>query len=132
MTVSHLYYNGQVVDADVNYANYLKNPDQFLGYDINDPAFQALFQCIALGSKASFDYSPTIDEIKHFVAKKKGQKPKDFNKYTITDKEREEGLAAMIAAEAKVPIEDRKTIGDASESGLVKFCQPIMDLHDAR
>lgn len=27
MTVSHLYYNGAIVDASLNYANYLKNPD---------------------------------------------------------------------------------------------------------
>lgn len=38
----------------------------------------------------------------------------------------------MIAAEQSLPIEHRKTVGDASESGLIKFCQPIWDLNETR
>lgn len=38
----------------------------------------------------------------------------------------------MIAAELALPIEHRKTIGDASESGLIKFCHTIMDLNETR
>lgn len=56
MTVSHLYYNGQIVDAGVNYEAYKENPDQYIGYDINDPAFKSLMHAIALGSKASFAF----------------------------------------------------------------------------
>ena len=85
MTVSHLYYNGKTVDASINYEQYQKNPNQFLGYEVKDPNFQSLLNAVALSSKASFDFSPTIDEVKHYVAKKKGQKPKDLNKYVITE-----------------------------------------------
>lgn len=38
----------------------------------------------------------------------------------------------MIAAEVSLPIEHRQTVGDASESGLIKFCQPIVDLDTYR
>lgn len=42
MTVSHLYYNGETIDASVNYESFKKNPDQFIGYNLEDPAFQSL------------------------------------------------------------------------------------------
>jgi hypothetical protein len=31
-----------------------------------------------------------------------------------------------------MPIEMRKTAGDASEAGLIKFCHPIMDINEIR
>ena len=39
---------------------------------------------------------------------------------------------ALIRAEANQPIKFRKTAGDASESGLIKFCHPILDINQAR
>lgn len=92
MTVSHLYFNGKTVDASLNYEQFKKNPDQFLGYEVKDPSFLSLLNAVALSTKASFDFSPTMDEVKHYVAKKKGQKPKDFAKYTITEDEKREAL----------------------------------------
>ena len=74
-----------------------------------------------LGSKATFAYNPTTDEIKQYIAKKKGQKVKDYSKYVITDAEKEEGKRALIAAENSLPIEKRNTVGDASETGIIKF-----------
>lgn len=87
MSVSHLYYNGKIVDANVNYESYKENPKQFIGYDLNDPAFQSLLQSVMLGTKASFEFSPTIEEIKQFVARKRGHNPKDIAKYKVTDDE---------------------------------------------
>lgn len=72
MTVSHMYYNGRIVDAALNYEKFKKNPKQYIDYDVNDKAFQALLECMILGSKATFSYTPTIDEIKSYIAKKKG------------------------------------------------------------
>lgn len=39
MTVSHMYYNGKIVDASLSYEKYQKNPKQHLDYDVNDKAF---------------------------------------------------------------------------------------------
>lgn len=39
---------------------------------------------------------------------------------------------ALIRAENNQPIKFRKTAGDASESGLIKFCNPITDIAQAR
>lgn len=38
----------------------------------------------------------------------------------------------MLRAEQSQPIKFRKTAGDASESGLIKFCHPILDINQAR
>ena len=68
MTASHCFYNGQSIDLAVNYEDVLKQglkPD----YDINDPGFKSLLECVALGSKATFSYNPTLDDIKNYIAK---------------------------------------------------------------
>lgn len=56
MTVSHFYYNGYIIDGSISYANWKKNPALTLDYNIEDPAFQDLLQCMILGSKAIFSY----------------------------------------------------------------------------
>jgi len=58
--------------------------------------------------------------------------PKDFAKYTITAEEENRGRKEMIEIENNARIEDKITVGDASESGLIKFAQPIRDLDDER
>jgi len=72
MTVSHLYYNAQIHDASINYEKLKKNPSLNLDYDINDPAFKSLLECMILGSKAAFAFNPTTEEIKAYIAKKNG------------------------------------------------------------
>ena len=74
MTVSHMFYNGTIHEASVNYEDYKKNPGQEMSYDLNDQGFKDLIQAIALGSKASFSYQPTPDEILAYVAKQEGRK----------------------------------------------------------
>ena len=85
-----------------------------------------------LGSKASFSYTPSTDEVKRFIAKQKGDRVRNYNRYEITQQEKEEGLRAMVAAEAQLPLEKRNTIGDASETGIIKFAQAIQDLDATR
>jgi len=41
-----------------------------------------------LGSKASFSFNPSTEEIKAYVAKKKGDKVKDLVRYYITEEEK--------------------------------------------
>lgn len=71
---------------------YRKNPKLEVGYDVTDPAFQTLLQCMMLGSKAAFSYTPTTEEIKRFVARQKNEKVRNWNRYEITQSEKEEGL----------------------------------------
>lgn len=99
MTVSHLYFNQRIYDASVSMEQFRKNPKLEVGYDLNDPAFQSLLESMILGSKATFSYNPTTDEIKQYIAKKKGQKIRNFARYEITHEEKEEGFRALMAAE---------------------------------
>ena len=62
MTVSHLFYDFGMLDASVSYEKYNENPSLKMDYDVNDPGFKALMQAVALGTKASFSYMPTVDE----------------------------------------------------------------------
>ena len=80
MTVSHLYFNNRLIEAHVNYETFKKNPSAYsLDYDINDPNFKDLVKMMALGSKASFSYTPSDEEIvalykkNHSLSVKKGQ-----------------------------------------------------------
>jgi sodium/potassium-transporting ATPase subunit alpha len=63
MTVSHLFVNGEVIDAHINYENALKNPSVKLGYNVKDKNFMEFVKMMALGSKANFSFNPTDDEI---------------------------------------------------------------------
>jgi sodium/potassium-transporting ATPase subunit alpha len=78
MTVSHMYYNRQTVDASVNLQFFQRNAekpkgekdDQLeLGYDAQDPAFRALVQAIILGTYTVFQYDPSDEECKQLYAR---------------------------------------------------------------
>jgi sodium/potassium-transporting ATPase subunit alpha len=71
MTVSHMFFNGQTVDASVNYQAHERNaqkekPEEkyIAEYDRNDPAFLALVQAIVLGTYTVFSYDASDDEAK--------------------------------------------------------------------
>ena len=64
MTVSHLYFGHQLVDVRSNVR---------LPYDSSD--FKELVKLMALGSKASFSYQPSDEEIILFLTKE-GNLPK--------------------------------------------------------
>ena len=68
MTVSHLFFNNSITEASINYEEYKNNPNIRLPYDINDQGFKDLVQSIALGTKATFSFNPTLDEIKAYLA----------------------------------------------------------------
>ncbi len=40
----------------------------------------------------------------------------------LTKEDEEEGITGLLDYEAKLPISERKCAGDASETGLIKFC----------
>jgi len=98
MTVSHLYYNRQTIDASVNLQFFQRNAekpkeerdDQLeLGYDPQDPAFRALVQAIVLGTYTVFQYDPTDDECKQLYARQKKVAVASLEGKTLAVAERE-------------------------------------------
>jgi len=50
----------------------------------------------------------------------------DIEKFT------EEASQLLYEEETKKPLQKKKTLGDASESGLIKFVQGILDIENVR
>jgi hypothetical protein len=91
-----------------------------------------LTKCIALSTKAEFQYDPTIDDVKKFIQKRDKKKvtEKDLNK--LTDEDIETIKTALRDEESKRLWRFKQTAGDASETGLIKFTQPIIDITKLR
>lgn len=66
------------------------------------------------------------------MAKKRHVNASHVNFDQIPEDEKKHAIEALIAAEKLLPIQSRKTEGDASESGLVKFVEPIVGLEKTR
>lgn len=139
MTVSHMFFNRQIIDASVNYQAYQEEqkkpkPDENfnVGYDIKDHNFLSLVQAIVLGTYTIFNYDPSIDECKTLYARIKRQPVANFENYTLNSSEEKEMKARLIAAEKNMPYIARHCKGDASETGLVQFAQAVMDLDETR
>jgi len=66
-------------------------------------------QCVALGTKASFSYMPTSDEMKKYIAIKNGKKPDQYKNHVLTEAEKREATEALLAAEEEQTILNRKT-----------------------
>ena len=132
MTVSSLWYDGNLFDASVNYQAYLENQDTMKpDYNINEPTCAELIKTVALGTKAFFTYSPNEQIIKRKIGKMIKKNPKNITKEeTEANKDAAEKL--LIEEENQKPVQARHTEGDASESGLIKFIQPIEDLNSIR
>lgn len=141
MTVSHLYYNRQTIDAGVNLQFFQRNAekpkeerdDQLeLGYDPQDPAFVALVQAVVLGTYTVFQYDPTDDECKQLYARQKKVAVASLEGKTLAVAEKRECRARLKAAEERMLYIHRHCKGDASETGLVQFAQSVMDLNETR
>lgn len=89
-------------------------------------------QCVALGTSATFSYLPTEDEMRKYLALKRGKVANALKDHHLTDEEKKEAKSELLEAERNRPIADRKTAGDASESGLIKFVNPIWNLDEYR
>lgn len=89
-------------------------------------------QAVALGTKATFNYQPTVDEMKKYLAVKNGKSVSFYKDHVLTEEEKKMATEALIEAELDQPLANRKTAGDASESGLIKFVQPLIDLEPYR
>ena len=85
-------------------------------------------ECVALGSKSSFSYNPTEEELKKYLGKVTKKGYAHFKDLVLTDEEKKEAFDALVDIENNQPIANKKTVGDASESGLIKFVEPILGL----
>ena len=146
MSVSQIYYNKQIVDASVNWEIYRRLLDietqkgdqgqprnvATPKYDVQDVNFRTMIQTVALSTTSFFSYTPTQDQIRAAVAKKLNRTlkslPKDADAKTDPElyKAFQDAKEELIAEEKKLPYTKRKVEGDASETGLVKFIQPLL------
>jgi sodium/potassium-transporting ATPase subunit alpha len=122
MTVENLWYNLNTVLGD----NKEKKGEKFnYQYDVNDFHFDQLRQCAVMNSTAVFtDALP--DKALDKISKLKTHNPE---KYKIEKEKIEKQWKENLK---NVPYYDRIVIGDASETALVKFFQPIEDVVETR
>ena len=66
------------------------------------------------------------------LALKHGKKASAYNKTTLTEEQVEEATRELIEIENNKHIQERLCSGDASETGLIKFCQSIMGVEETR
>jgi sodium/potassium-transporting ATPase subunit alpha len=100
-------------------------------YNINEPTCAELIKTVSLGTKAFFTYTPNEQNVRRKIGKIIKKNPKSVTKEEIEEnKEAAENM--LIEEENLKPVQSRHTEGDASESGLIKFFQPINDLNEIR
>mmetsp|Transcript_13097 Transcript_13097/g.15135 ORF Transcript_13097/g.15135 Transcript_13097/m.15135 type:complete len:1178 (-) Transcript_13097:54-3587(-) len=132
MTVSSMWYSGEIRDGSVNYQTFKQSKGEVdVDYDVNDETCSELIKTVALGTKAFFDYTPTEETIKRKIGKMLKKNPKKLSKDEFNEN-KEVAEQQLKEEENQKPFQVRHTEGDASESGLIKFIQPIKDLTEAR
>lgn len=139
MTVSHAFFSGQQVDCGVNWQAHQRNlererPDDSLKaeYDVNDVSFSMLIRSVVLGTYTIFSYDPSEQDCKMLYARLRKVRVASLEETTLPDADMKEMRARLIIAESKLLNTARYCKGDASETGLVQFCQSIMDLNETR
>ena len=139
MTASHMYVNRQTLDVGVNWQSHLKNqarpkPDENIvpGYDSNDSAFKDLVKAIVLSTSTYFAYEPTTEDAKKLYARVRGMAVADVDDKTMSPADEDEMKARLRIAEGGLNYVNRFCKGDASETGLVQFAQPLLDLDATR
>jgi len=118
MTVENLWYGGRIVKGQ-NYQKFGANHKY--EYDMNSAGFRALQENTLLCSEAVFDNSVPVGKVANLhgseaeIAKQRQQLQEDWEKQ----------LNKQLWL-------DRPAIGDASETALIKFLQPIHDVKEFR
>lgn len=98
-------------------------------YDPENVDFKNFVKTIALSTTAFFAFNPNNDVVRAAYAKANKISPDSIPKENIPDeikKEFETIRKKMVDDEIAKPFFKRKTEGDASETGLVKFIQPLL------
>ena len=131
MTVSTMWYSGDLHDASINYSLVQNGTEEKTDYDINDETWKELIKTVTLGTKAFFEYTPTEEAIKRKIGKILKKNPKRLTKEEFNENKLN-GEELLREEEKLKPYNLRHTEGDASESGLIKFIQPINDITEIR
>jgi sodium/potassium-transporting ATPase subunit alpha len=145
MSVSQMFVGGHVIDASVNWQVYkrLENlaKDEHEkkriikpAYDTEDPVFKLFIETIALSTVTYFVYTPPTDEVRKRTGKKVNKSGKNLpatsaeciGKWAGIKKAMEDVEQEMIVEEEKRAFIKKNAEGDASETGLVKFIQPLL------
>jgi len=139
MTASHMFVNRQTLDVGLNWQAHEKNqarpkPDENLvpGYDKEDPAFKELVKAVVLSTSTYFAYEPTTEDAKKLFARVRGVAVADVDDKAMSAADEDEMKARLRTAEGSLNYVNRFCKGDASETGLVQFAQPLLDLEAAR
>ena len=122
MTAAHLWYSGEMFKADNRQR---KGNDYNFEYDIKDPGFIALHECGVVCSVANFDKTLPSEKISSIVNDKLLSEEEKVQRIKEEEIQWEQRLKNMFFL-------DMPTTGDASESGLIKFFQPISDIKKTR
>lgn len=137
MTASHCFTNRDTFDIGVNWQMHLKNqarakPDEHIipGYEPKDPSMDELIKTIVLSTSTYFAYEPTSDDAKKLFARSRGVALADID--TLPEADMNEMKARLRIAEKDLAYVHRFCKGDASETGLVQWAQPIKDLEQWR
>lgn len=118
MTVKHLWYSGRIAKG-LNYQKF--GAKHHYEYDIESNGFKALHENAILCSEATFDISTPLSRFSRLHGTENEVAKARQN---INDDYRRE-LDKMFYL-------DRPTVGDASETALIKFFQPISDIEATR
>ena len=128
MTVSSLWYSGELRDASVNYQTFQQSKGEVdIDYNVEDATCSELIKTVALGTKAFFEYTPTEETVKRKIGKILKKNPKKLSSEDF-ENNKVQAESDLKKEENEKPYQVRQTEGDASESGLIKFVQPISDL----
>jgi len=141
MSVSNMYFNRKRISADTNWEVYKKEvakqaakPEnerqkvEVPGYELDDEAFMTFVRSIALTTTSYFAYTPKDEEINAKYKKQAKQDlPKDKAQWTPAMKDAAAQIKKeMVDKEMSMNYMKRNVEGDASETGLVRFIQPIL------
>jgi magnesium-transporting ATPase (P-type) len=142
-----MFLDAKVVDASVNWQIYQKAIDREMakdeaqrnlkkvvepGYDIHDVGFQQILMSIALNTTAFFTPSYTDDDIVGRVCKQYKASSEEFTKNPELKQSAEwaskfqEAEEFLKEKEEKLSYLKKNVKGDASETGLIKFAEPIL------
>jgi sodium/potassium-transporting ATPase subunit alpha len=151
MTLSGMYIDRKAITCDVNMQIYNKEMDEAkpLGedavkqvkkpsYSLDQIGFQIMCRTIALSTVAKFEYVPDVQLLKKNYCKVNGINMKSLPDSDTWDKPLKDGGATdhmkqgikdeeakLQKAESAKNWNDQATKGDASETGLIKFVQPL-------
>lgn len=143
MTVSQMFFDMSIKDCGVNWELFKKaekkendkeEPDMkkvtFPEYDVTNEGFKILVNAMAFSTTSRFAYAPPVEEVRAKIAKDTKVKIEKVPKDPVIGSKDEETFKAtrqaMIEKEAQQNFIKRAVQGDASETGLIKFTQPVL------